>query len=105
MVFKYVVHCWVHPRSGFDLVKKNRVMELFRSVMEDAFDEDDEVERAVKKFEKSHEGLVLERICMESDTEIIDIQKEVLPVIQKEYPDATIFSCDLIAEPVSTEGC
>ena len=104
MPIKYLVQCWITPRTGFDLAKKNRIMSLFKSIMEETFPEDVNVEDAMRKFSESHDGLILEPLVIESDTEIVDPKKEVLPEIQKKYPEAVIFSCEKIPEFISTEG-
>ena len=99
MTHKYLVQCWITPRSGFDIVKKNRVLEFFRSVVSEALSDEYRAEESIRNFEESHEGLILEPIIVESDTEVMNAQKEILPEIQKVYPGAVIFSCTLI--PVS----
>jgi hypothetical protein len=104
MKYKYLVQCWITPRSGFDIVKKNRITELFRSIIADTFSDDKHAEESVKNFERSHEGLVLEPLVVESDTVIVDAEKEILPEIQKTYPGAIIFSCEKIPELVVTES-
>jgi hypothetical protein len=98
MPFKYIVQCWITPRSGFDLAKKGRIAQLFRSVMRDTFSDDKKVETAINNFEKTHEGLVLESLTVETDTEIIDPDSEILPEIRKKYPEAVIFSCKMVSE-------
>lgn len=98
MVYKYLVQCWITPRTGFDLAKKSHIMQLFKSIMEETFPDDVKVEDAVKRFAESHDGLILEPLVIESDTEVIDFQKEILPEIQKTYPEATIFSCEKMPE-------
>lgn len=71
--------------------------------MEETFVNDVKIEETIKNFEKMHEGLVLEPLMLESDTEIEDPVKEILPEIQKTYPEAILFSCDKIPEIVTTE--
>lgn len=100
MPFKYLVQCWITPRSGFDIIKKNRIMEFFRAVVSEALSDESRVAESIKKFEESHEGLILEPLIIESDMEIVGVQRELLPEIRKTYPGAVIFSCNRISESV-----
>jgi len=100
MIHKYLVQCWIAPKSGFDIVKKNRIMEFFRSVAYEVLSGEKHAEESIKSFEESHEGMILEPLIVESDVEIIGVQKELLPEIRKTYPGAIIFSCAVIPERV-----
>ena len=103
MPYKYLVQCWIHPRSGFDVAKKSRIMELFRSIMKETFSDDARVDTTIEKFNRTHEGLVLEPFIVESDIKINDPEKEILPEIQKTHPEATVFSCGLMPEIISSK--
>ena len=106
MPYRYYVQCWVRPSSGHDVVRKNRIMSLlkeiaslksFQEMARDVFPVDVEVtdkkfQSAIQRFEEQHEGLVVEPLVLESDNEITDAEKELLPEIQKKYPEAKIFS-------------
>jgi hypothetical protein len=93
MSHKYLVRCWVSPQSGFDLAQKNKIMTLFREMMTQTYDTE-EIENAIKKFEKENEGKVLLPLIIESDTKVTDIKKQILPEIQKKYPGANILSVE-----------
>lgn len=92
MAHKYLVQCWIKPQSGFDLAQKNRIMSLFKEIMTETMPNDPKLDEALKRFEKSHDGMVLEPMIIESDKEVTDPEKELLPEIQKSYPEAVIFS-------------
>ena len=102
MKYKYLVQCWITPRSGFDLARKSRITELFRALMRDTFDSDEKLEQSIKKFEESHNGLILEPLVIESDTEVKDPEKEFLDDIHAKYPEAKIFSIERMPEFINT---
>lgn len=114
MQYKYLLVCWVRPRSGYDLARKNRVMKLikeilslesFKDIAKDMFPEDIEItdeklQDGLNRFEKLHDGMVIEPFIMESDTLVKDPEKELLPEIQKDHPEATIFSFKMIPQQI-----
>lgn len=98
MPFKYYVECWVYPRSGFDIARKNKIIHLFKKVLFDMLPQKEEIESIVEKFCKEHDGLILEPLVLESDTEITNPEKELMPEIRKKHPEARLVSCQKIPE-------
>lgn len=79
----YRVLFWAHPRSGFDLVKKNTIMKLFKDTLSDEMSNEQ-----LKRFEERNEGLVVYEEVIESDELDPDPDREVMPIIKKRFPDA-----------------
>ena len=96
MKFIYAVVYWAYPRSGFDVIKKNMVMSIFKEMVKDI-----QPDSAIKTeiFAAEHEGFVTYDIVIESDKRITDAEFEIMPLIRKEYPEAKL----LLAIPMS--GC
>lgn len=95
---RYLVQCWIKPQSGFDLARKNRIMKMLRELMSTNTPDDAELEKAVEAFEKEHEGYILEPIVLESDKEVTDAEKELMPEIRKTYPEAKLFSMEPVPQ-------
>lgn len=79
----YRILFWAHPKSGFDLARKNSIMRLFRDTLPDEMSSEQ-----LKRFEEKNEGLVVYEEVVESDNTDLDPDKDVMPIIHKKYPDA-----------------
>jgi len=102
MLFTYRVDCWVRPRSGFDLAKKNSSLSFikkFATTFEGPFN--NTFKDLISSFEKVSEGYVIKSLKLESDSLVTSLEKELLPEIQKEYPEAKIISWSML--PVHVE--
>ena len=97
-MYRYLVQCWIRPRSGFDLSRKNLIMEMFREIMVNSYPNDEELNKAVKAFEKESEGLIVEPLVIETDHEIMNCEEELMPEIRKNYPEAKMLSWDKVPE-------
>jgi hypothetical protein len=84
----YTILFWAYPKSGFDIIKKNDILKLFREIAGEALSGDPDLINKLLQFESEHEGLVLYNETIESNTEIVDPEIEVMPTIQKAYPEA-----------------
>jgi hypothetical protein len=78
-------------------------MNLFKKFMNDAFSEQEGIDRVVSEFEKEHDGMVLEPLIIETDTKITNPERQILPEIQKTYPDAKILSVERIKDKITSE--
>lgn len=94
----YLVQCWIRPRSGFDITQKNKVLREFRERLREAFPGDEKVSKALDKFERNHEGMILEPFMIESDAPVKNPEKEILPEIRKDYPEAELLTCHRIPD-------
>lgn len=84
----YTILFWAHPKSGFDVIKKNDILKLFREIAGDVLSSDPTLINKLLQFEIEHEGLVLYSETLESDRSIIDPEVEVMPIIRQAYPEA-----------------
>ena len=98
MPFKYLVQCWVRPRSGFELARKNRVIKIIKEAMTDTFKESELIEKLVKQFEETHDGLIPEPFFAETDSEVTDPEREIMPEIWKDYPEAIFIKYEPISD-------
>lgn len=99
-MFYYKVDCWVPPRSGFDIVKKNQAFEFIKSIADKlSTGSAEKIEELLNDLKKNSEGLVLKTFTLESDSLVHSPEAEFLEEIQKEYPEAKIASWDQIEEP------
>jgi len=91
-MYQYLVQCWITPKSGFDLARTNRIMQVFKKNMEEFFPDNEDLGEIVKKFEKESEGFVLEPLVLESTKEVTDCEKQLMPKILEEYPGAKLLT-------------
>jgi len=95
---KYLVECWIYPKSGFDLARKNRIMQLFKEMLSEEVPDQDALDRAVERFEREHEGMILEPMVIESDKELEDVERELMPEILRKYPEAKFLNSHKMPE-------
>jgi len=95
-MYRYLVQCWIKPKSGFDLARTNKIMQVFKESMEESFPPNEELGeelgKIVKKFEKASDGYVLEPLVLESTKEVTDFDKQLMPKILEEYPEAKLLT-------------
>ncbi len=93
---QYLVQCWIAPKSGHELARRNRLLDLFRNMLANKYPNNEDMEKAVDRFDRHSEGLVLEPFVLESDTEVADCEKELMPEILKEHPEAKLLTWENI---------
>jgi Zn ribbon nucleic-acid-binding protein len=81
--FIYKVIFWAYPKSGFDVIKKNVSIQIFKKFLETAFGHNECLERDIDTLFKIHEDKVPIIEIVELDFSIKDADKEILPIIQK----------------------
>lgn len=84
----FAVLFWATPRSGFDVVKKNVIMNLFREVMMSTSPTDQVSKERFDLFEKKNDGLVIYEEVIETDLENPDVESDIMPVIKSKHPSA-----------------
>jgi hypothetical protein len=104
MKHQYMVYCWIYPKSGFDLAQKNKIMEVFKMAMSANFSDDAKMTEEVEKFSNEFKEYILEPIVIESDTEVTDPEKEIMPEIRKEHPEAKLLSIQPMPRVVESES-
>lgn len=97
-MFRYLVLCRVYPESGMDLAKSNKVLNVLEkslismsegsSGLEQTLSND--VLEAIHKYREKSEGYILEVVPIVSENKISDPEKEMMPDIRKEYPEAEL---------------
>lgn len=86
----YRVLFWAYPKSGFDVMKKNIVVGMFKQFIDQLAKDDPEINEKLSSFFKEHEDKATFIEIIESDEEIKDPMIEVLPILQEKYPGAEI---------------
>jgi hypothetical protein len=98
----YIVQCWIRPRSGFDLVRKNKVITSFRHAAEGTLGDPESVGRAITLFEKDHEGMVLEPLIIELPISCRDPASELIKRARTKYPEAELSTWEEVTVPSGT---
>lgn len=101
---QYMVYCWIYPKSGFDLAQKNKIMEVFKMAMSAHFSDDAKMTEEVEKFSREFDEYILDPIVIESDTEVVDPEKEIMPEIRKDHPEAKLLSIQSMPNVVQKEA-
>jgi len=100
-MYYYKVDCWIPPRSGFDIAKKNQAFSFIESIAEKLNEEKGEtIKSYVEEFKEQSKGLVLKTFTLESDDFVLDPEKEFMNEVRKESPDAKLAYWELIDAPV-----
>jgi len=100
-MYYYKVDCWVPPRSGFDIARKNQVFSFIESIADKLSDgKGDTIRSYLKEFREQSDGYVLRTFTLESDTPVIDPEKEFMGEIRKEVPEARMSNWELLDAPV-----
>jgi len=101
-MYYYKVDCWIPPRSGFDLARKNKAFHFFESVANKlSGDKAEKILSYINEFKKQSEGLVLKTFMMESDKQVFDPEKEFMGEVKKEYPEAKLAHWELLEATIS----
>ncbi len=94
---QFSVLFWSVPKSGFDVARKNTVLNLFKEILENSIDPDSWDPEKMKRFEEVNDGLVIYEEVIETDKKNPDVEKEIMPVIRKKYPGAKFIALRLIS--------
>lgn len=86
----YMVQCWIRPRSGFDLARKNQVINTFRQAAEGTLGDSESVGRAIALFEKDHEGMVLEPLIVDLPDNCPNPKEALIKAARTKYPEAEL---------------
>jgi len=102
-MYQYKVNCWVPPKSGKDIIKKNEfiklVNDIISSMKEDYAPEIDDIKNTFDKFIDEGSGYILETITIESDTpiqSIFECEQKIMPLIRQKNPYAKLVGCTQI---------
>jgi hypothetical protein len=96
-MYYYRVECWVAPKSGFDLVEKNKAFRFIESIAEKLVDDAKEKILAYLEGFKGHtNGMVLKTFNLESDSKVRDPEKELMAEIRKNSPEAVLADWGLV---------
>lgn len=91
-MYRYLFLCRVHPKSGMDLAKYNKALNLLDKMLKDNLDysseSSSEVLNSWNSYKEETDGFVLETVSIVSDNVIIDPEVEVMPEIRATYPEA-----------------
>jgi len=90
-MFRYMVLCLIKPKSGFDLARRNKVMDMFKEAVADSYPH---LEEMTKKFDDQSDGMIFEPFVMETDREIANCETELMPEIRKNHPEAKLLFCE-----------
>lgn len=98
-MYNYIILCQIYPKSGFDLARHNRMINLmgdslsrmepshselpFHKILQDHFDD----------IRSSNDGYIVSAIPITSDNIILDPEKEVMPTVRKKHPEAVFSKC------------
>jgi hypothetical protein len=85
-----MVAYWAYPTSGFDLAKKNTLMQQFKTIMLKVHEEDPNIKEGLDAFEDKHSEKVLHFYLIESDTKLTNPKIDVYPVIHEQHSEAEI---------------
>jgi hypothetical protein len=88
--YLYMVLFWSIPKSGYDVIKKNSIMDILKNLMINSSDDDSHFEEKIKMFESENEGLVVYHEIIESDSIVLDPEIEIMPLIKERYPGAKL---------------
>lgn len=100
-MYYYKVDCWIPPRSGYDLMKKNKALQFIESIADTLSDKKKEkFKELLKNFEDQSDGMIIKTFILESDKPVIAPKNEFLKEIKKECPQAKLSSWELLSDPV-----
>lgn len=85
---QFTVLFWANPKSGLDVIKKNTILPILRTVLSDMMKTDKSFPERMKRFEEKNDGLVIYEEVIETDCVPLDIDREVMPLILDKYPNA-----------------
>lgn len=90
----YLVDCWIQPRSGFDVREHNLMLSFFRDLFS-SFDAENgtDMSDVIDVLDKKYEGMVIHTFTIESNEKSLDLERDLLPQIRKEHPEAELITC------------
>jgi len=95
-MYRYSVLCWIAPKSGHQVINRNKLMERFREELANKYPNNEDIEKAVDRFDLNNDGMVLKSFVLDSDAEITDCATELMPEIFKEHPEAKLLMWERI---------
>jgi hypothetical protein len=100
-MYYYKVDCWVPPKSGFDIQKKNQAFNFIEELANKLPDgSGKKIKEYLEGFREESKGMVLKSLTLESDTPVGDPEIEFMEAIIKESPEARIANWELIDAPI-----
>jgi len=90
--YRYFVQCWLKPQSGFDMAHKNFLLAILDKAFESNSEEINSLRGQHEELKKKTEGLVLYGKEVETNFVVKDAEKQLMPEIRKENPEALLFS-------------
>ena len=106
-MYQYKINCWVPPKSGKDLIKKNEFIKLVNdtilSMKEEYSPEINNIKGSFDEFINKGDGYVMETITIESDTpvqSILECEQKILPLIQQKSPYAKLVGCTQVLSTI-----
>lgn len=92
----YMVQCWVYPKSGMEVVEKQKTMTELKALLGHVFKDERAIEDGLNAFEKEVDGYVLRPFFFKSHEEIPNPEIEFMPKILRQNPEAKFASCQEI---------
>ena len=86
--YQYSVLFWSHPKTGFHVAKYNAIMNMLDDLAKEYPHLKVNSFKELNEINGSSEGFVPYEEVVESDTKIVDPEKEVMPIIRERYPEA-----------------
>jgi len=94
MKYKYLVTCWVYPKSGFDLKKRYEAEEAL-GTLGTLFNPKKRPD-LIEHIREDHPGMVIKEFMVETDHEVINGQEYLLPYILSENPGAELLNWESV---------
>lgn len=89
---QFTILFWASPKSGLDVIKKNTILPVLKTVLSDTMKADKSFTEKMKKFEEKNEGLVIYEEIIETDRVPVDVDQDVMPIIMHKYTNARFIS-------------
>jgi len=88
--YQYSVLFWGHPKSGFDVANYNTTISMLDELAKENPQLKVNSSKELNEIKTTSDGFVPYEEVVESDTEIVDPEKEVMPTIREKYPEARL---------------
>lgn len=88
--YQYSVLFWSHPKTGFQVAKYNAIMNIIEDLSKKYSHLNVNSSKELDEIKANNDGFVPYEEVVESDTEVVDPEKEIMPVIRERYPEARI---------------
>lgn len=99
---RYLVDCWIRPRSGMALRDHNVMVNSLRSLLNTEEDEQN-LNEMVQNVLLKHEGMVIDTFVIKTDSPVSDPESEIMPEIRRTHPEADFISMTCVAEELTAE--